>query len=358
MYKEAKEFAEKYVKPYNLDIDKEGTFPSEILDKIGEEGYFSLVIPREYGGSGKGLKEVIEVIHALSEASPSVGLVYTMHPAAVVALYENDNTELAKHISEEIVKNNYFMTGAHSEFETGCHCISTMNTESKEHSMTYTGRKSMITAGGYAKYYLTTTPPTIEEAQDYWMFDKDMPGISFEENKWDGVGMRGNMAVPMIFDHVEVDSKYRVGTQALNSTIYFNLGLAAVYSAITQRAYEESLEHVKSRKYSDGSSLFDFDAVKKHISRIYRLSYSSKASIEKVIDTFEKDPANALKECLAARILASENSVEATTIAMRIGGGQSYNKSNIIESLHRDALASQVMTPSLDVLEQLVSSML
>ncbi len=358
MYEKVKEFARKYVQPFNAEIDAKGEFPSKIFDRIGEAGYFDLVVPTEYGGQGKGLKETIEVIHALSEASPSVGLVYTMHPAAVVAMYENDNHELAKRVSEEIVKSHCFMTGAHSEFETGCHCISTMDTVSHASSMTYTGRKSMITGGGYAKYYLTTTPSTIEEAQDYWMFDKDMPGISFEDEQWDGVGMRGNMAVPMNFDQVEIDSSYRVGTQALNSTIYFNLGLAAVYSGICQRTYEEGLKHVTSREYADGSTLMDYDTVKTHMSRLYRFAYSARASIDSVINSYEVDPASALKECLTARILASENAVEATTLAMRLGGGQAYNKHNILESLHRDALASQVMTPSLDVLEKLVASML
>ena len=35
---------------------------------------------------------------------------------------------------------------------------------------------------------------------------------------------------------------------------------------------------------------------------------------------------------------------------MRVGGGKAYNKSGPIERLMRDAYASQIMAPSVDVL--------
>ena len=42
--------------------------------------------------------------------------------------------------------------------------------------------------------------------------------------------------------------------------------------------------------------------------------------------------------------------IEVSKIAMRVGGGKSYNKQNGLERLLRDAYASQVMAPSVDVL--------
>lgn len=53
---------------------------------------------------------------------------------------------------------------------------------------------------------------------------------------------------------------------------------------------------------------------------------------------------------LAARILASENAITLAQIGMRIGGGKAYNKMGPMERYLRDALASQVMAPSVDVL--------
>ena len=42
--------------------------------------------------------------------------------------------------------------------------------------------------------------------------------------------------------------------------------------------------------------------------------------------------------------------MESSTLAMRVGGGISYNRKTEIEKLMRDAYAGQIMAPSLDVL--------
>ena len=50
--------------------------------------------------------------------------------------------------------------------------------------------------------------------------------------------------------------------------------------------------------------------------------------------------------------------MNSATLAMRIGGGITYNKKTEIEKLMRDAYAGQIMAPSLDVLHVMLGGIL
>lgn len=42
-------FAREQIAPVAKDLDQEYQFPKEIFEKLGEEGFFTLLIPKEQG---------------------------------------------------------------------------------------------------------------------------------------------------------------------------------------------------------------------------------------------------------------------------------------------------------------------
>src|SRR2546429_1201737 len=48
----AREFAEKEVGPHVEEMDREGVFKRELIDKFFAQGFMGLEIPEAYGGSG------------------------------------------------------------------------------------------------------------------------------------------------------------------------------------------------------------------------------------------------------------------------------------------------------------------
>ena len=71
-YERAREFAKKYVDPIATKIDEEAKFPKEIFDKLGEEGFFKLMIPKEMGGEGGTIKDHSQVCQGLAESCATV----------------------------------------------------------------------------------------------------------------------------------------------------------------------------------------------------------------------------------------------------------------------------------------------
>jgi alkylation response protein AidB-like acyl-CoA dehydrogenase len=70
---QAHDFAMNEVLPVANELDPlKGEIPSELIDRLGELGYFGLTIPREYGGLGLGVFEYCMVSEELARAWMSV----------------------------------------------------------------------------------------------------------------------------------------------------------------------------------------------------------------------------------------------------------------------------------------------
>ena len=77
---------------------------------------------------------------------------------------------------------------------------------------------------------------------------------------------------------------------------------------------------------------------------------ASKALTELAAKSLVDSEEDAVAKVIAARISAIDKTIESSNLAMRVGGGKTYNKASEIERLMRDAYAGQIMAPSLDVL--------
>lgn len=362
-YKWAKEFSDKYIKPVAEEIDEKGKFPKEIFDKIKEEGFFKVLVPTEYGGEGAGPEAQAFITQAFAEGAATVGLGYTMHNVALKFVLTFADEDFKKFIIKEVVENNKMLSLARSEFETGVHVFkSQTQLEEFEDHAAINGVKSMITSANYADYYLISVPKNSKGEMKNWLIPRESEGLSFKESDWRGIGMKGNNSCPMIMENIELENKY--GIKICRKTcpqpyevnidvIYFMTGLAGVYSGVCQSLYESALNHAKNRKYGE-SSLADIEPIQVHISKLYANVLAAKGALESAVNSFAKLEEDGFRKIMTARIIASENSIENANIAMRIGGGQAYNRKGNIERLMRDAYASQVMFPSIDVLKSWV----
>ena len=60
------------------------------------------------------------------------------------------------------------------------------------------------------------------EVLDNWIVNGNLDGITFEYGNWDGLGMRGNVSCPMLFQDVQMDKKYRIGSGGSGIEQIFN----------------------------------------------------------------------------------------------------------------------------------------
>ena len=147
-------------------------------------------------------------------------------------------------------------------------------------------------------------------------------------------------------DRVKANQKYPVNIDV----IYFMTGLAGVYTGLTRTIYEEAKKHAVSRKYPGDKSLASIETVQGHLFNLYNNAINAENALAAASKALDAEEPDAFAKIMAARVTGSLNCVEAANLAMRIGGGQAYNKKGPLERLMRDALAAPVMFPSVDVL--------
>ncbi|MDK7188063.1 acyl-CoA dehydrogenase family protein [Facklamia hominis] len=362
IYEETRSFAQKYIEPLSQELDRECRFPSEIFEELGKHGYFKLIIPKSEGGLGGGIKENVEVVRAIAESNPSVGLCYMMHNVALSYLLKYGNETIISEVVKDIVENDVFCALSGTEAGSGVHMQNTsFKVDIEGEYAILNGSKHMVTSGGFATWYMTIAPE--KTGSDHiinWFVSKNTKGLSFEENGWNGVGMRSNASVPTHYENVKVSVNNAVDASKSETspisidTVYFILGLSAVYSGLCWGLFDAANSHAANRKYPDGSSLADVQIVRDHLAKLYCNASSSKALTMEAVNSVENNSDDLAEKVFSSRIVASENAIDSAKYAMRVGGGKAYNRVGQIERMMRDSYAGQVMTPSIDVLKQML----
>ncbi|MDR1911936.1 MAG: acyl-CoA/acyl-ACP dehydrogenase [Helicobacteraceae bacterium] len=357
-YEEVRELAKKSVAPHTNAADKEGRFPKESFEALREAGYFGLMIPKEFGGSGGTLSDHAEVCMALAESCATTALCYMMHNVASYSIVASGSDEMKKEKLPAIAQGKKVMALAFSESGSGTHFyLPELSAKKEGEKIVLNGRKSFVTTARFADEYLVDANAIGAEGLDIWSVPSEAKGIVFEDAQWDGLGMRGNNSMPMRLENVTLSDRDRVGKAGEGSAIlsniiapYFVTGLAAVYSGVASAAQDVAIEYAKTRKYPDGSTLSVIPTVQEHLAKIYRLTQSARHYTFAAAKNGTQNAPNAAADMFAARINASENAVEVCRLAMKIGGGNAYAKRLPLERYLRDSYAAAVMAPSTDVL--------
>lgn len=358
-YEEARAIAREYIDPYAKAIDEEMRFPVELFDALKKTDLLKLIIPQEQGGLGCGLIEHEEICRAFAQSCASAGLCYMMHNVALFSILGNGPEVMKQEVVRDIMENGEFTALAFSEFGTGTNFfVSTLDVKDMGDKVVINGRKSMVTSATYAKYYLILAPSITGEGIDCYLLHRDDPGLSFEMNEWNGMGMRGNVSCPMTMKDLVLDKSTRMlGKPGDGMDIVFNFvalmfvtGLAGVYAGLCQHTLEVITNWSQSRKFPDGRALCNLETVQIHLGEAYTLTNAAVAAAKEAGRAGDAGEEDALRKILAGRIMAARSAIRVTNLAMQIGGGKIYNKKTCVEQLLRDAYAGQIMAPSVDVL--------
>jgi len=67
-------------------VDRDSRFPEEAIAAARAERLLGIAVPRELGGEGAGISEIIDVCYALGRACASTAMIYAMHQTKVACL--------------------------------------------------------------------------------------------------------------------------------------------------------------------------------------------------------------------------------------------------------------------------------
>ncbi|BAY07474.1 acyl-CoA dehydrogenase family protein [Calothrix sp. NIES-2098] len=166
-----------------VERDNKAGLPDVEIQRLRETGLLTLVVPKEYGGTGATWVEALKIVQELSKADGSIGQLYGNHLNLTTLAHVSGTPEQKERYYRETAEKNLFWANA----------INTRDTRLKitpegEHFRVH-GSKSFGTGVAIADFRVFSAIQDGVELPFIFVIPKDRGGIASNQD-WDNIGQR------------------------------------------------------------------------------------------------------------------------------------------------------------------------
>lgn len=350
MQKMFREFCQKEIAPYAAENDVKAVFPTEIIRKLGAQGFMGIPIPEEYGGAGADFLTYILCIEEVSRACASTGVILAVHTSVGTFPILNYGTEEQKQkYVPKLAAGEY--VGAFALTEPGAGSdASALRTLAKRDGDDYVlnGTKIFISNGGHAQVY--TVFATVDRALGTkgitaFLVEKDTPGfrIGAIEKK---MGLNADVTTELIFEDCRIPASQLLGKEGEGFKIAMSLldggriGIGAQGLGIAQAAFDEALKYAQFREQFN-QPIFNFQAISFKLADMATQIEAARLLVYQAAFRKENGLPNG-KQASMAKMFATDTAMAVATEAVQILGGYGYSREYPVERLMRDAKITQI----------------
>jgi alkylation response protein AidB-like acyl-CoA dehydrogenase len=242
--------------------DRENTFFTEDFEDLRRAGYLKLAVPKELGGYGLKLADVVREQRRLGYHAAATALAINMHlywTGVAADLWRAGDTS-QQWILEAAVRGEVFAAG-HAESGNDIPVLlSTTRAERVEGGYRFTGRKSFGSLSPVWTYLglhgMDTADPAAPKVVHAFM-PRDTEGYRIEET-WDVMGMRATRSDDTILDGVFVPDRYiarnvPAGAAGIDQFVlaifaWALLGFGNIYYGLARRVLDSTIQTVKTKR--------------------------------------------------------------------------------------------------------------
>jgi len=361
----ARRFTQEVILPVAAKHDRDGTFPLDIMEKAHQEGFFTPLVPKKYGGRGLGVLDNCIISEEL--AAGCMGI-YVSIFVSTLALYP-----IIMFGTEE--QKERFLRPFCSKFSIASYCLSEYTMGSDPASMRTTaipdgdhyilnGTKMWITNGGYADFYLvfaTTDPQKRHRGIISLIVPSRLEGVSHGE-PIDKMGQRASNTTAVTFKNVRVPKEnllagvgegFKKAMVALDITRPM-IAIGAV--GIARSAMELAIQYAKKR-IQFGVPIAQHQSIQFMLADMAKDIEAARLLVYKAAWLADQGVRNS-KEAAIAKAFAADVAMRVTTDAVQIYGGMGYTKWHPVEKLMRDAKVIQIYEGSAQIMRLIISRQL
>lgn len=333
---------------FSKEVDEKSRFPKENIEALVNLGYTKLTLPKEYGGNGHGVYDMVLLQETIASFDSATGLSIGWHQGVVGELYgkklwqEDHLQTFAKKIN-----NGALVNRAASEDQTGSPTRGgkpTTTAVKKDGKWVITGRKSFTTMSPVLTHFLTSAWVEEKEGIGFFLIDRNSNGLSIDET-WDVIAMRGTESHDLVLDGVEVPDVCFVefnNGQRGNQINGWLLHIPACYLGIAQAARDYAVKY--STEYSPNSikgTISDLPNVQNLIGQMDLELMKARHFLYSVAEAYDDTSRRPLltNELGVAKHIATNSAITIVDLAMRLVGAKSLQRSNPLQRYYRDVRA-------------------
>lgn len=352
--------------------DWEGHFHRENFEDLHRAGYLALTVPRDFGGGGASLLDVVLAQERLARGDASTALIASMQLINVArfAYGVSGPNALLEQIYRDVVQEGALINSAASEPATGSPSRggrpTTTARRQTDGSWLINGHKNFTTGSNVLKYFIVSCSLEDEVPESAglkplsadrgnFLVAAGTPGLRVEDT-WNTLGMRGSASNDVLLENVHVGPTAYMdeylpislpkghGPAWISSTVAIYLGIAtAARDAAVQFAQ-------KRRPNSLNQSIATVPHIQEKIAQMELTLLQSRAVLFGVIEQYMHNPASVHEsQFAAAKYLVNNHAVEVVDLAMRVVGGASLSLAFPLQRYYRDVRAGLHQPPMDDV---------
>ncbi len=345
-----RDFVESELRPIAAKIDAEERIPPEILQKMGELGFFGIPFPEEWGGAGLDTLSQALAVEEIARVCGSTALTVAAHISlGTYPIYKFGTPGQKEKYLRGLISGQHLGAFGLTEAEAGSDAGGTRTTAVRDGDhWVLNGTKNWITSGGSARTVILAARTSKEKGVkgiSAFIIEHPTPGftVSKDEHK---LGVRGSQTVELSLRDVRVPADALLGEVDGGFAIFLDtldggrIGIGALSVGLAQGAYEMSVAYAKERQQF-GRPIAEFQGLSWILSD---MAVQIEAARQLVWSVARRRDAGLpyKKEAAMAKLFASEAAMWVTTKAIQVHGGNGYSREYPVERFFRDAKLMEI----------------
>jgi short-chain 2-methylacyl-CoA dehydrogenase len=364
-----RDFAEEEIKPRAEEMDKTGTFPVDIIQKMGKLGLLGLPFPEEHGGAGADFLSYCLALEEIGRGDASVGITMEAHTSlGATPFYLYGSKEQQETYLAPLARGEMLWAFGLTEPNAGSDSGGTeTHAERSGESWVVNGSKAFITnAGTEMSGGVTITAVTGKTADGHkeitnFIVPRGTPGYEIG-NLYHKMGWKASDTRPLSFENCTVPAGNilgEVGTGFKQFMHILDLGrvaIAALSVGLAQACLDESLKYARER-HQFGKPIAAFQAISFKLAdmameiELARLMYYKAAWQHMQGQPFRK-------EASMAKLFASETAKRAADQAVQIHGGYGFMDEYPVSRFWRNVKVHEIGEGTSEVQRMLIAKSL
>jgi len=359
----ARQFARAELAEIAKEIDEEGRFPWEVVEKMGPLNFFGMQAPRKYGGAEMDSISYCLVIEEISRVCAAMGLAVAVHNSVVVyplSQFGNDDQKVK------------FLPSLAAGEKIGAFCLTEPNAGSDAMAIESTAvrdgdsyivnaNKIFVTNGGVADtliIFASVNPRDVKKGFSAILVERGTPGfeVGLLENN---CGVRANPVSSIVLTDCRVPQTNLLGREGEGFKIAMagldtgRIGIAAQAVGIGQAALDASLKYSKER-IQFRLPLARHQAIQMMLADMGTMVEAARLLTLQAAHIRDRQ-GDLSGPSAMAKLFAARTASKVASMGVQIHGGYGYSKDYPIERYFRDARVTEIYEGTNEIQQMVIA---